>query len=57
MGKKKKETGGKRSKTLRDKMSRLSDWKKKQRGNIKKFVSWWRGRSDGAESARADGAD
>ena len=39
MGKKKKETGGKRSKTLRAKMSRLSDWKKKQRGNIKKFVS------------------
>lgn len=39
MGKKKKETGGKRSKTLRDKMSRLSDWKKKQRGNIKKNVS------------------
>ena len=37
MGKKKGEKD-KRSKSLRDKTSRLSDWKKKQRSNVKKFV-------------------
>ena len=37
MGKKKGQAD-KRSKSLRDKTSRLSDWKKKQRSNVKKFV-------------------
>lgn len=37
MGKKKGKKD-KRSKSLRSKLSLLSDWKKKQRSNVKKFV-------------------
>lgn len=39
MGKKKKEVGEKRSKSLKEKLSRMPDWKKKQRQNIKKYPS------------------
>ena len=38
MGKKKGQAD-KRSKSLRDKTSRLSDWKKKQRSNVKSLCN------------------